>query len=165
MKLALPPVPQPHFTLASALRWLGYDDQSRHCPHPLRALPASVWFLKRRGQQAPTFPLETLLIVDPIATGAPAAVIRRMIDDVNGRTGSNLIVLARQACRIADPVTPVALHPDDPAGGGRAPRRLDRTSHAGTRSLPHLGQYPLSPTQASPLAPRKLASPMTLRTR
>jgi hypothetical protein len=145
MKLDLPPVPRPHFTLDSALRWLGYDDQSRHCSRPIKALPASVWFLKRRGQQPPKFPFETLLIVDPIATGAYAAVIRRMIDDVNGRTGSDLIVLSAQcgvARRIADPAT-----------------------HAGTRSLPHLGQYPLSPPQASPLAPRKLSSPMTIRTR
>jgi hypothetical protein len=121
-----------------------------------------VWFLKRRGHRAPKFPLETLLVVDPIATDAPAAVIRRMIDDVNGRIGYDLIVLSAQcggASRIADPVTPVALRPDDPARGGRAPRRLDSTSHAGTRSLTHLGQYPLSPTQASPPAPESCLHP------
>jgi hypothetical protein len=155
MKPALPPVPPPLFTLRSALRWLGYDDQSRHCPQPIDVLPTSVWFLRRQGQQVPNFPLETLVIVEHTDTGAPAALIRQMVEDINRCIGHDLIVLSRQcdmASRFNDPVAPVALHPDDRATGRCAARRPGHTSRTGTRSLPHLRPYALLPAPTTPIA-------------
>jgi hypothetical protein len=111
MKPALPPARPPLFTLGSALRWLGYDDQCRHCPQPIDALPASVWFLRRGGQQLPHFPLETLLIVEHTDTAAPAPFIRAMLEDINRCTGHDLIVLSHQCdigSRFHDPVTLLA---------------------------------------------------------
>ena len=157
MKPALPPVPPPLFTLRSALRWLGYDDLSRHCPPPIDALPASVWFLRRGDQQIPHFPLDTLLSVEHPDTGGPASFIRQVVEDINRCTGHYLIVLSHQcdiAARLNDPAAPVGRHLHDLATVRCAARRPGHTSRTGTGSLGHLRPYPPLPVPAADLQRR-----------
>jgi hypothetical protein len=97
MNAARPPViggpsapPPPVFTLGSALRWLGHNCPHHCCSEPIDTLDASVWFL-RRGQQFPTFPLQTLVLVDPPTTGNPLAGIHQMIYQVDCCTRGDAI--------------------------------------------------------------------------
>jgi hypothetical protein len=150
MNTALLPVPPPPFTL----RWLGYDDLSRHCPPPIDALPASVWFLRRGDQRVPNFPLDIVLSVEHTDTGAPALAIRRMAEDINRCVGHDLIVLSHQcdiARRLDDPAAPVALDSHDLASGRCAARRPGHTSRAGSRSLLPPRPYPLLPAPTTPI--------------
>jgi hypothetical protein len=81
----------PVFTLGSALRWLGHHCPDHRCSQPIDALPASMWFLRRGHPYFPTYPLETLLVVDPTQTGQPLARVHRFIDEVNRCTRSETI--------------------------------------------------------------------------
>jgi hypothetical protein len=87
-----PTVPTaPIFTLGSALRWLGHDCPDRRCSQPIDALPASMWFLRHGHPYFPTYPLETVLVVDLTETGEPLARIHRLIDEVNRCTRGETI--------------------------------------------------------------------------
>lgn len=131
----------PCFTLGSALRWLGYDEQSSQCLPPIHGLTASVWFLRRRGQDVPNFPLETLLVVVLADTGASAAMARRMVGNVNRCTGPELTVLS-QDCDVVGPVgdsvVDDALRPYLLTAGRRVTGGPHRTPCADTPTLQHL---------------------------
>jgi hypothetical protein len=89
---------RPVFTLGSALRWLGHDCPDRRCTaHPIDALPVSMWFL-RRGHPLPTYPLQTVLVVDLAETGVPLAHTHRLIDEVDRCTGLETIQIRRRYC-------------------------------------------------------------------
>ena len=80
----------PVFTLGSALRWLGHDCPDRRCSQPIEALPASMWFARRR-HLLPAPPWEALLVVDLTEIGEPLARIHRLIDQVNRCTRGETI--------------------------------------------------------------------------
>ncbi|BBY03260.1 hypothetical protein [Mycobacterium seoulense] len=104
-----PTVPTPRvFTLGSALRWLGHGCPDRRCSQPIDALPASMWFRRHGHPYFPTYPLETLLVVDLAETGEPLVHIDRLIDEVNRCTrGETIRVHQRHNSDNGHGLTPV----------------------------------------------------------